>query len=408
MNHGRGGDRFRIALAGLSRGLVFVLIAVAIRLTFTSRVAGGNDLYPRWAGGCSWLSRGLDPYSDEATLAIQRGIYSRPALPTEDQAAFAYPIYVVLLTWPLCLTSDFATVYAVAMTALILCLVLNAILSRQVVGWRPPPWLWVWCLVWIVMMYPNARAVLLGQLAGVVSLLLAVALVAMRRGRDVLAGTALALSTIKPQMVVLIVPWLLFWAVFQRRRRLIYSFLLCTAVLVVVPMIWLPTWPTEWLGQLRAYTSYTEFGSVTWILTTHYLETPAAVETILVLALVAWLGIEAWRGRHLAFEPMVWGASLSLVLTHFVAPRTATTHFSALLVPSFLWVSVLQAWQPRRGPLIVAALLPVMAVASWALFLLTVQGRFESALNYIPIPLGLLAALLLVRPRWRDLAGGNA
>ena len=403
MDDGKGRNRFRLALAGLTLGLAFLLVAVGIRLTFTNRVAGGNDLYSRWAGGCAWLSRGLDPYSAVATLEIQRGIYGRPALPSEDQGAFAYPIYVVLLTWPLCSTADFATVYAVAMTALILCLVLNAILSREAVGWQARGWLWVWCLVWIVMMYPNARAVLLGQLAGVVSLLLAAALVAMRRGRDVLAGAALALSTIKPQMAIVIVPWLLFWATFQGRRRLIYSFLLSTAVLVVVPLIWLPTWPTGWLEQLRAYTSYTEFGSVTWILTSHYLGTPAAVETVLTLALLFWLGLQAWRGRRLAFEPMLWGASLSLVLTHFVAPRTATTHFSALLVPSFLLFRALQTSQPRRGSLIIAALLAVIAVGSWALFVLTVEGRFESALNYIPIPLGLLVGLLLVRSRWRDL-----
>src|SRR3990170_5267209 len=135
MDDGKGRNRFRLALAGLTLGLAFLLVAVGIRLTFTNRVAGGNDLYSRWAGGCAWLSRGLDPYSAEATLEIQRGIYGRPALPSEDQGAFAYPIYVVLLTWPLCSTADFATVYAVAMTALILCLVLNGVLDRGAVGW---------------------------------------------------------------------------------------------------------------------------------------------------------------------------------------------------------------------------------------------------------------------------------
>ena len=403
----RSDSRLRLLLAGLLLGLVLVLIALGIRLIFTSRVAGGNDLYSRWAAGCAWLGRGLDPYSAEATLEIQRGIYGRPALPTEDQGAFAYPIYVVLVTWPLCSTADFATVYAVAITALILCLILNGVLARGAVGWGTSPWVWAWCLVWIVMMYPNARAILLGQLAGVVSLLLAGAIAAMGRGRDVLAGSALALSTIKPQMVVLIIPWLLLWAVFQGRRRLVYGFGLTLALLVAVPMIWLPTWPMAWLEQLRAYTSYTEFGSVTWILTSYYLGTPAAVETILTLALLVWLGLEAWRGRHQAFEPMLWGASLSLVLTHFVAPRTATTHFSALLVPLFLLFRVLQAAQPRRGGLVIAMLLAVAALASWALFLLTVEGRFESALNYIPIPLGLLAALLLARSRWRQLVGGT-
>ena len=397
--------RPRLFLAGLLLASVLALIAIGIRQAFTSRVSGGNDLYPRWAAGCAWLTRGVDPYSAEATLDVQRGIYGRPALPAEDKAAFAYPIYVVVVTWPLCLTADFATVRAVAMTALIFCLILSAILAREAVDWRPRGWLWIWCLVWIVMMYPNARTVLLGQLAGVVSVLLIGALAAVRRGRDGLAGAALALSTIKPQMAVLIVPWLLFWGIFQGRLRLLFSFLITLALLVVIPMIWLPAWPAGWLEQLRAYPSYTEFGSVTWILTSYFLGTPAAVEWLLTLGLVAWLGIEAWKGRRQAFEPMLWGASLALVLTHFVAPRTATTHFSALLVPLFLLFRIGKYGDERRGAWIVAELLPLIAVAGWILFLLTVRGRFESALNYVPIPLALLISLVLVRSRWRVVVG---
>jgi hypothetical protein len=105
---------------------------------------------------------------------------------------------------------------------------------------------------------------------------------------------------------------------------------------------------------------------------------------------------------------MLWGASLALVLTHFVAPRTATTHFSALLVPLFL---LLRIWQYRNGRYsawIIAGLMPLIAVASWALFLITVRGRFESALNYLPIPLALLISLVLVRSRWKAVVGAPA
>jgi hypothetical protein len=347
----------RLALAAVLLGLTLVAVAFGIRRTFTSRVAGGNDLYSRWSAGCNWLIRGVDPYGKEATLAIQRGIYGRPALPSEDQGAFAYPAHVMLLIWPLCLTNDFATVYAVAITLLILSLVLTAVLSRAAVGWKTPGWLWVWCLLWIVLLYPNDRAILLGQLAGFVSLFLGAALLAVRRGRDVLAGIALALSTIKPQMVLLIVPWLVAWAIFQSRLRLVYSFLLTLVMLIAVPMIWL-AWPAASVEQ-PFDTSYTEFGSVTWILTTYYLKTPVAVEVALTVGLLAWLVFELWKTRRQGFEPMLWGASLSLVLTHFVAPRTATTHFSALLVPVFLLFRVLQETRPRRSLLIIASLLPL-------------------------------------------------
>jgi hypothetical protein len=384
--------------------LLFILAVVALRQTFTSRVPGGNDLYPRWSAGCDWLRTGRDPYSAAATLRIQEGIYGRPAEPGEDQVAFAYPVYTVGLTWPLCLTSDFATVQAVAMTALVACALGTAVLARRVTGWRPGPRLWIWTLVWIVLMYPTARGVLLGQLAGVVALLQVGALEAMRTRRDLVAGAALALSTIKPQMAILLVPLLIFWAIAQRRGRVLAGFAVGLGLLILIPMIWLPSWPVSWVAGLSQYTSYTEFGSITWILTTYAFGIPPVMEMAITLALVAWFIIEVWRCRRQGYEAMLWVAALGIVLTHFVSPRTATTHFGPLLVPLFMLYRWAQHADARRGARLAAVTMPVIGVATWALFLATVQGIQESAANYVPIPVMLLGLLVWMRRPWAQLA----
>jgi hypothetical protein len=337
-------------------------------------------------------------------LRVQQGIYGRPAGPGEDQVAFAYPVYTVLFTWPLCLTTDFSTVHAVAIVALVVCVVGTAILARRVTGWRPAPLLWVWSLLWIVLMYPTARGLLLGQLAGVVALLQVGALEAMRLRRDLVAGTLLALSTIKPQMAILLLPMLLFWAISQRRWRVVASFCGVLGLLIVVPMIWLPAWPASWLAGLRQYSGYTEFGSITWILTSYFLGTPAFVEWCLTTALVAWFLVEMWRSRHQAFEPMLWVAALAIVLTHFVSPRTATTHFGPLLVPAFMLFRVWQQSNERRATWLAALIWPAVGVAGWAMFLLTVRGIQESAANYVPIPMLLLLGLIWMRRPWLRLA----
>jgi len=397
--------RRRDALALILLAPILGLLTYALRQGFTARVPGGNDLYPRWAAGCEWLTDGIDPYSAEATVRIQEGIYGRPAKVGEDQAAFAYPVYTVLLTWPLCLTGDFSTVHAVAIIALLVCVVATAVLGRQVSGWAPPVWLWIWTLIWIVLMYSTVRAILLGQLALVVALLQVGALEALHRRRDGLAGALLALSTVKPQMGLLIVPFLLFWGAARRRGSLLSAFAVSLGLLIVVPMIWLPTWPSSWLAQLAEYTGYTEFGSATWILTTHLMGSPRALEAILTAGLLVWFVIEAWRARRRSFEPMLWTAALAIVLTHFVSPRTATTHFTPLLLPAFMLLRAVQLPDRGRGTLVVAVVLPVVAVLSWAIFLLTVEGRQESALNYLPLPVGLLLALLWLRRPWLRLTG---
>jgi len=384
--------------------VILGLSALALRQAFTSRVPGGNDLYPRWVAGCDWLKTGRDPYSPATTLRIQQGIYGRPATPDEDQVAFAYPIYTVLLTWPLCLAPDFASAHAVAMTALLVCVLGTAVLARRVTGWRPGPRLWIWSLVWMAVMYPTARGLLLGQLAGAVALLQIGALEALRLRRDALAGVALALSTIKPQMAILIIPLLLLWAASQQRWKVLAGFLIGLGALILIPMIWLPGWPASWLAGIRQYTGYTEFGSITWILTTYSLGTPAFVESAVTVAWLAWFLVESWRARRLGFEPMLWAAALAIVLTHFVSPRTATTHFGPLLLPLFMLFRVWQRSDESRGAWMAAVTWPAVGLATWAMFLLTVQGIQESAVNYVPIPLLLLLLLVWMRRPWLRLA----
>jgi hypothetical protein len=53
-----------------------------------------------------------------------------------------------------------------------------------------------------------------------------------------------------------------------------------------------------------------------------------------------------------------------------------------------------------------AAIVAGTAVLAWTLFVATVEGRQESALNYLPLPIFLLAALFWIRRPWDALTRG--
>ena len=64
-----------------------------------------SDLYPRWLGARELLLNHRDPYSDEVTGDIQRGVWGRTLDPKnpndpQDEMRFAYPLYVVFLLAP--------------------------------------------------------------------------------------------------------------------------------------------------------------------------------------------------------------------------------------------------------------------------------------------------------------------
>ncbi|MCU0514958.1 MAG: DUF2029 domain-containing protein, partial [Anaerolineae bacterium] len=252
--------------------LVLAVLALNVLGTYqalTRPFPGHNDFMSRWEGVRSFVHDGLNPYGPEASLNIQRQIFGRAALPEEDPGYFAYPFYTVLLLWPLVLV-DYALASALWMVLLEACLVGALLLLVQVFRWRPAPLLTAGLLVWTLIAYYPARGLLLGQPGLLVYALEVLALWALLRRRDGLAGAALALSTLKPQMGYLIVPFLLLWALREQRYRFAGSFALSFGGLLALSFLLLPSWFSDWLAQLALYPSYTAFGSPVWILS-HWL-----------------------------------------------------------------------------------------------------------------------------------------
>lgn len=367
---------------------------------FTRDHPSANDFYPRWAGGCRLLWEGENPYSRETTLEIQRGMYGRLAKEGEDQAAYAYPLYTLALTWPTCLIRGYAWVQAAWMTLLVHLVIVGTALTQRLAEWSPGKWLWMGTMVWSIFVYPNARAVILGQLSIVVFVVFMLSMFSLTKGRDILSGALLALTTIKPQMMLFAVPWLLIWSFFKGRRGLLSGFGATLIGLIAAALVLVPSWPLDFVEQLQAYTSYTELGSGIWIMTTYYLGTPRWVEWALGAAVSALLFGLWWRSRKTEPRGMLWVTGVTLLATHFLSPRTATTHFIVFLLPLFMVFEVWRNRSPGQSKWWVSVTLLVTMVGSWALFLATVQGEQESAMNYLPIPLALLAALWSVRTRW--------
>lgn len=387
--------RKRVWIVGLGLALVS-LFSLGVYVTysaFTSQNPGANDFYSRWVGGCALLREGMNPYSETVTLRIQEGMYGRPALPDEDQVAFAYPLYSLIFFFPLCLVKDYALVQAIWFWLLLGALVAATVLWMRVIRWRPQTGLWALTLLWVVLMYHSFRALILGQFAVFVLLTLVAALWALRHGHDGWAGLFLALSTVKPQMVYLAIPWILLWTAGQRRWRLWAGFGIGMASCLLAPMLLLPTWIHDFLQQVLAYPSYTVYGSLTWMIVQNWLKLGHGAEIAVSAGLVVCLLVLAWRLWHTGWQQMLWMLGLVLLVTNFFTPRIATTNY-LLLVPWALWgFYYLQARLGRNGTRVVVIVQIVSLIGLWVLFLATVRGDFEQAPVYFPFPILLLLLL---------------
>ena len=381
--------------------LLALLFAADVYVThrvFTSRYPGANDFYSRWRAGQAYWLEGIDPYSDQATQLIQRGIYGRPARPGEDPGPFAYPFYTVFLLYPL-IWLPYPWVQAIWLVILQFCLIGGVLLTLSLFDWRLPPWLVALSALWAVMFYHSGRTLLLGQFAGLIFLWLVAALVALKQRWDAVAGILLVLTTIKPQMSVLLIPALVVWGIGQRRWRFLIAAAAAMIALAGASFALMPGWLSEFADQLVRYPSYTAIGSPVWIVTQYYLPQLGAPFEIGLSALLLLYLLFEWRrlpGSAATSGRFHWLIGLTIVVTNLVVLRTATTNYVALYIPLFLALKA-TAGPLRGGNLLLVCFYLVSIVAVWALFLSTVAGKFEHPIVYLPLPIGLFVLLVAAR-----------
>ncbi|HUW96907.1 MAG TPA: glycosyltransferase 87 family protein [Anaerolineae bacterium] len=373
--------------------IVYLLLAYGVYAAFTSQIPSGNDFYPRWRGTKALVVEGRDPYSDEVTLDIQQGMYGRPAREDEDQVGFAYPLYVSLLLLPFALL-PYPFAQALWVSALILTILAALLVILRTLEWHPSPLGLVGLALWSVLFYPSARSIILGQISIVVLALVALALWTLEQRYEALAGCLLAASTIKPQMVFLIVPFLLLVSLRRGARKTIVAFLCTMVVLVLLCLIVLPTWIPSFLAGLGSYQSYTsiyrEGNSPLGVIFAYLLPSGLAVPVagLVSMALVACLAytwIVSIRQQTNTYRTLF----LTIVTTLLIPAQTGTTNQVLLLLP----IIYLLARYPGNWAIRVA-LPSLLLVGPWLLFLLAFPaGNGEHAILSVPLPILTLAIL---------------
>jgi len=386
------GERARVLLLVILVLATYLFLAYWAYSLFTSQIPSGNDFYPRWRGTRALLLEGKDPYSEEVTLEIQRDMYGRPARGDEDQVAFAYPLYVSLFILPLAFL-PYPQAQALWLSGLVFLTLATVIIILRTFDWKPSPGGLLALSLWCLLLYPAARSIVLGQFTILVLALVALALWAMQRGWDFLAGCSLALATIKPQMVFLVIPFLLLWPLTQSRRRVVSGFIVVMMALLLTSTLMLPSWIPGFLaglGQYRLYTAkYTGSRSPLEILFASLLPTSiSSWVTIFVSLLLGGYLIYRWwqvaKGRE-QFWPAIF---MTIIVTLLIPVQTGTTNQVLLLPPLIYWLS---RWTKRQWVTISLSL--ILLLGPWVLFLLTVQGDAEQPIMFLPLPLVTLAML---------------
>jgi hypothetical protein len=327
-----------------------------------------SDLYPQWLGARELLLYGHDPYSAETTREIQQGYYGRPLDPSrpgepKDQQAFAYPVYVAFYLAPT-IHLPFEAVRKGFFWVLFILTVVSIPLWLRVLRWSAPLWAQGSMIIFTIGSLTVMQGLKLPQMTLLVAALLAIGLALLASNRPIAAGVALALATIKPQLVWLLLFWLTIWTLadWRRRYRWAASFLCAMAILCAASEWYLPNWIFRFVQAVHRYQNYNDAVSILDKLL------PAGwglIPSAFAVAATAYIG---WKNRRVAVDTPSFAAmtSLTLAVTVIVTPSYALYNEVILLSALLMLVRDRQLlWNQNLSSRVLLSLAAVLLLWQW-------------------------------------------
>ena len=378
-------------------GALFAGITYA-NYRFSLENPGGNDFLARWMGARYWLVNGISPYDERVSQASQMMIYGHLADPSigEDKNHFVYPL-TSMLFFGLFGLMDYLPARALWMSVIELSLIALVIVSIQLVGWKVKPWKAGLLLLFSLLWYPSARTIILGQFAAINALLLTLGLLLITRKQYYVAGFILSLTISKPQMSILLLPYVLIWALSVRNWELWWGVVTGAIIQIGVSIVLMPDWPVQMIRQVLDYPTYTPIAEPLSIIANGIPALSRPVNIFLHVVFFIYLGYEWIISFGKDLRHFVWTAMLTLVVTNLVIFRTATTNYVMLLPVLFYIFSILEIRWRSAGHLFVWLTIITFAIGLWTLFLVTVEGNQEQPVMFLPLPLFCLIGLWWVR-----------
>lgn len=287
-----------ILAAGMA-GYYFQIFLPRARATRAAHNIGffyAEDMYPYWFGTRELLVHHRSPYTEESTRQIQAVLYGRvldPQNPYErDQHRFSYPLYIALLLAPFA-WFPFWVLRACAAAALPFFVVFGVVLWKRAMRLElSRTQLGIACILSLCS-YSLLDALVTQQLTLSVFFTLSLAVWFLAHKQFGFSGMALSMATIKPQLAIVPILFLLLWSLsrWPQRGNVVRSLTICTGVLTALSMFLLPSWPIEWWHTIVSYRQYTVPPLTLYILGSTF----GTLMNCFLLALAVWF---SWTARH--------------------------------------------------------------------------------------------------------------
>jgi hypothetical protein len=262
------------------------------------------------------------------------------------------------------------------------------------VDWKPKFETYIFYFLCCVFGYHSVRPIVNGNVTTIITLLIILAVWAIKNKKEHFAGLLMALATAKPNLTLLPTLLLIIWMISLKRWRYIVWFSGGLMLLVIAGMLVIPDWPMQNLRTILQYTGYnppTTIGAALAVWFPFY----GRWIGFGIYAIIAIVLIRHWHKVLRAdFQVFLWVFSLTLVASQWLGISTDPGNFIILTLPLVLVLNFID--ELPNGSTWVCVSLGLLITGLWALFLATfdrAQGNLQSPIMFLPLPIFLMAGL---------------
>jgi len=375
--------------------IIIVLIAVVfgglvwVNIQFTKNNPGGNDFLAHYVGARALILEGVSPYSEEVALEIQNLMVGQSAFTGENETRVVYPLYSVLLFAPFALIGEFVLARVAWMIFLEISLIVTAFMALKLFEWKPKLPILGFYFLFSIFWYHALISLINGNAVIVVGLMVTGTLYAIKIGKDKIGGILLALSTIKPNIVVLFMIFIFIWCIYQKRTHVILWFFGTMAILILGGMLVIPDWIMQNLWEILKYPANNPAGSIAEVIGGWLPEFQSVTKWTIGIGLGMLLLYEWWIARKQNFDWFLWTVCITLVISQLIGIQTDPGNFVILFTPFVIVLAILDNRWEKHGTAITFTTMILVLLGLWLLFVVTLDIDYQPMQNsimFFPFP----------------------
>lgn len=383
-----------ILLIAASSGIIWA------NYRFVSQDQVGYKFYELWVETSNFILNGISPYSGvtfEENSEISKGF----EVQISNNAQFDFPLYTYFLLIPFSVIRDYKLAVSLWMTILEISMISLGIMTIKNVGWKIKSWMIPFVLIFSIFIFQGTYAIINGSLTILVGFFIILCLSSIRQENSLATGFFLALTTISPKLIILVIVFVLFWAITCRNWSLVGWFFFWLLLLIGTAMLFIPDWLLQNIRAVVANGWNLSEGGLGSIYTAWLPGIGNQLRWLTIIGISLLLVIEWWLASSKDFRHFLWTVVLTLTLSNLIGFTSNIGDVVLLLIPLILVLSIIDDRYHHWGIYAVTFLILIIFFISWALAIfLPDSGWRISILALMNIPISLIVFVGLYWIRW--------